>query len=69
LGALNQVSALIGWGKGGKGLTSAGWQVTLCDIKWHVSSHRGEACCKLLYIITQAMVPNIIELNSINYKI
>jgi len=25
------------WGKGGK-VTSAGWQVTLCDLVWHVIS-------------------------------
>jgi len=29
-GSLNRVPALIGWGKGGD-VTSAGWQVTLCD--------------------------------------
>ena len=28
---------------------SAGWQVILCDPIWHVSSHSGEACFKLLY--------------------
>jgi len=40
LGSLNRVPALIGWGKGGN-LTSAGWQVTLCDPIWHVSSRSG----------------------------
>jgi len=30
----------IGWGKGGN-VTSAGWQVTLCDPMWHVSSRSG----------------------------
>ena len=30
LGLLNQVPALIGWGKG-RNVTTAGWQVTLCD--------------------------------------
>jgi len=34
LGSLNRVPALIGWGKGG----NDGWQVTLCDPTWHVSS-------------------------------
>ena len=29
-GSLNQVPALIGWSKGGN-VTSAGWQLTLCD--------------------------------------
>ena len=47
-GSLNQVLALIGWGKGGN-VTSAGWQVTLCDPVWHVTSRSGEAVCELLY--------------------
>ena len=37
-----------GWGKGGN-VTSVGWQVTLCDPMWHVSSRRGVATCELLY--------------------
>jgi len=37
LGSLNRVPAIIGWGKGGN-VISAGWQVTLCDPIWHVSS-------------------------------
>jgi len=40
LGSLNRVPALIGWGKGGN-VTSAGWQITLCDPIWHVSSRSG----------------------------
>ena len=40
LGSLNRVPALIGWGKGGN-VTSAGWQVVLCDPMWHVSSRSG----------------------------
>jgi len=40
LGSLNRVPALIGWDKGGN-VTSAGWQVTLCDPIWHVSSRSG----------------------------
>jgi len=47
-GSLNRVPALIGWGKGGN-VTSVGWQVTLCDPIWHVSSRSGEAVCELLY--------------------
>ena len=39
LGSLNRVPALIGWGKGGN-VTSAGWQVTLCD-PMHVTSCSG----------------------------
>jgi len=35
-GSLNRVG-LPGWGKGWN-VTSAGWQVTLCDPIWHVSS-------------------------------
>ena len=37
LGLLNQIPALIRWGKGGN-VTSAGWQATLCDLIWHVNS-------------------------------
>jgi len=40
LGSLNRVPALIGWVKGGN-VTSAGWQVTLCDPIWHVNSRSG----------------------------
>ena len=35
-------SSTLGWGKGGN-VTSAEWQVTLCDPIWHVSSRSGEA--------------------------
>ena len=31
-------------------VTPAGWQVTLCDHIWHVSSSSGETCCILLSI-------------------
>ena len=43
-------STSFGWGKGGN-VTSAGWQVTLCDPIWHVSSRSGDGrpACKLLY--------------------
>jgi len=44
-------STSFGWGKGWN-VTSAGWQVTLCDHIWHVSSSSGEACCELLYPVT-----------------
>ena len=54
LGLLNRVPALISWGKGGN-VTSAGWQVTLCDPTWNVSSHSGEALSncytRLLYLL------------------
>ena len=40
-GSLNRVPASAG-GKDGN-VTSAGWQVTLCDPIWHVSSRSGEA--------------------------
>jgi len=33
-------STSFGWGKGGK-VSSAGWQVTLCDFIWHVISRSG----------------------------
>jgi len=40
LGSLNRLLALTGRGKGGN-VTSAGWQVTLYDPIWHVSSRSG----------------------------
>ena len=40
MGSLNRVPALIGWGKSGN-VTSAGWQVILCDPIWHVSYRSG----------------------------
>ena len=42
---VHRVPALTGWGKGGN-ITSAGWQVTLCDPTWHVISRSGEACLR-----------------------
>jgi len=43
-------STSFGWGKGWN-VTSAGWQVTLCDPLWHVSSSSGVATTvsELLY--------------------
>ena len=35
----------------GGNITSAGWQVILCDPIWHVSSRSGEASCELLYSV------------------
>ena len=52
LGSLNRVPALIGWGKGGN-VTSAGWQVTLCDPIWHVSS------CSGAVLVAQTAIPFI----------
>ena len=42
-------STSFGWGKGGN-VTSAGCQVTLCDLIWYVSSRSGDGrpACKLL---------------------
>jgi len=33
-------------------VSSAGWQVTLCDPVWHVSSRSSEACYMLLFPVT-----------------
>jgi len=41
-------STSFGW-HNGSNVTSAGWQVTLCDPIWHESSRSAEAGCKLLY--------------------
>ena len=44
-GSLNRVPALLGWDMCVK-VACAGWQVTLCDHTWHVSSptRSGDAC-------------------------
>jgi len=42
LSGVARLSTGFGWGKGGN-VTSAGWQVTLCDPTRHVSSRSGEA--------------------------
>ena len=39
---IGEQSTSFGWGKDGS-VTSAGWQVTLCDHVWHVSSRCGVA--------------------------
>ena len=50
-------STSFGWSKGGK-VTSAGWQVTLSDPMWHVSSRSGVATLRtaihllLIYLLT-----------------
>jgi len=50
-------STSFGWAKGGN-VTSAGWQVTLCDPMWHVSSRSGVATLRtaihllLAYLLT-----------------
>jgi len=51
----------FGWGKGGK-VTSAGWQVTLCDPIWYVISRSNEvslhtAISCLLYFTLQGFKP------------
>jgi len=44
-------SKSFGWGRGGT-VTNVGWQVTLCDPIWYVSSRSGVACCWQLYPAT-----------------
>jgi len=56
----SQVPVLIGCGKG-RSVTSARWQVTLCDPIWHVSSRSGDAFLRTavlrwLYLIMMMMV-------------
>jgi len=51
----------FGWGKGGN-VTSAEWQVTLCDPMWHVTSRSGVATLRtaihllLTYLLTYLSV-------------
>ena len=54
-------STSFGWGKGGN-VTSAGWQVTLSDPMWHVSSRSGVAILRtaihllLTYLLTYVKI-------------
>jgi len=48
--SLASLRGRFGWGKGGN-VTSAGWQVILCDPIWHVSSRSSEASRELLYSV------------------
>jgi len=41
-------------GKSGN-VTSAGWQIALCDPMWYVSSRCDEACCELLYPVANTI--------------
>jgi len=48
-----EIITSFGWDRPtGENVTSAGWQVTLCDPVWHESSRNGEACCELLTLST-----------------
>jgi len=53
-------SISFGWGKG-RNVASAGWQVTLCDPVWHVSSRSGEASCELLYSVYLYLYPFLLD--------
>ena len=48
-GSLNRVPCSFGWGNG-VNVTSAGWQVALCNAMWHVSSRSGAATLRTCYI-------------------
>jgi len=37
------ITGLVGWGEGGAP-SPVGWQVTLCDPIWQVTSHSSEIC-------------------------
>ena len=57
-GSLNQVPALISWGKGGN-VTSARQQVTLCDPVWHVSSRSGEVSSRTaIFVYFTLLLPH-----------
>jgi len=50
----------FGWGKGGN-VTSAGWQVTLCDPIWHVSSRTGVATLRTaIHLLLTYLLPYIV---------
>jgi len=48
-GSLNWVPALIGWRKG-VSVTSAEFQITLCDPIWHVGSCSSGACLRIFCV-------------------
>ena len=47
----------------GGNVTSAGWQVTLCNPMWHVSSHSGVATLRtaihLLLLLTYSLITRL----------
>jgi len=46
-------------------VTSAGWQVTLCDPMWHVSSHSGVATLRTVYtLVTYLLVTDCYKVNN-----
>jgi len=52
-------STYFGWGKGQK-VTSARWQVTLCDPIWYVISHSGSRTAyTLLYLYLYMLLTNL----------
>ena len=53
-------STSFGWGKGGN-VTSAGWQVTLCDPMWHVSSRSGVATLRtaIHWLLTHLLLKDL----------
>jgi len=55
-------STSFGWGKGWN-VTSAGWQVTLCDPIWHVSSSSGVATS-----VSELRYPRYFTLLTLLYK-
>ena len=60
--AKSSIPALIGCGKGGN-VTSAGWQVTLCDPIWHISSRSGlavHACSTNCYTLPYLTLPYLL---------
>jgi len=58
-------STSFGWGKNGN-VTSAGWQVTLCDAMWHVSSRSGEAILRTaIYLLLTYLLTYLLLLGSL----
>ena len=55
-----KLSTSFGWSKGGN-VISAGWQVTLCDPMWHVSSRSGVATLRtaIHLLLTYGYLPAV----------
>ena len=63
-GSLNRVPASAG-GKSGN-VTSAGWQVTLCDPIWHVSSRSGVATLRTaIHLLLTYLLPSDVMSHSL----
>jgi len=53
----------------GRNVTSAGWQVTLCDPMWHVSSRRGVATLRTAIHLLLTHLPYVLARQTLYAKL